>query len=145
MIMCFLPFVHVVYHIDWSVYFEPSLILGWIPLGQGVWCFLCVLGFGLVYKAFDFSIQSETRALLVEYSSWQVFPCHCFKYITPLPSWLQGFCWKTCRSPYLSMLFISWVFWGRQTELSYVVNHCGTSVQSWSYLLGYINYSLLLF
>ena len=48
----------------------------------------------LVCKAFDFSFKSEWDHCWVEYSWLEAFPFHHLKYILPLPSGLQDFCWK---------------------------------------------------
>jgi len=42
--------------------------------------------------SFDYSVESETRALLGRIFLVVGFPFHHFKYIMPLPSGLQSFC-----------------------------------------------------
>ena len=54
----------------------------------------------LFYTAFDLFIKSEWELCWVVYSWFEVPPLHHLKYILPLLSGLQNFCWKISCYPY---------------------------------------------
>ena len=60
----------------------------------------------LIGKTFDFPTVSEWDPCWVEYSWFWVPPFHYLKYILPLPSRMQSFCWKIRSYLYGSSLYV---------------------------------------
>ena len=79
MIMWFLSFLLSMWYITLIDLHMLNILvnLGWVPLGYGVWSFLCVVGFGLLVFCWEFLHLYSSKKLACNFLFWW---CLCFWY-----------------------------------------------------------------